>query len=70
MIKYVITNDKDAERYIKSLNNYDDARHWVINHLDMSKQWTIKTYAEDLKNYLSTKTKKELINLYIERVIN
>ena len=41
MRKYLITNNKDNERYNKEFENETEARHWIINHLDTSKQWTI-----------------------------
>jgi hypothetical protein len=41
MTTYIITNDKDAEKHIKVLDNFQNARDWVINHLDISKNWTI-----------------------------
>ena len=38
---YLINNDKDNEYYLKEFNNYSDARHFVINHLDLSKNWRV-----------------------------
>ena len=38
---YLINNEIDNEYYIKYFNNSDDARHWVINTLDLSKNWKI-----------------------------
>ena len=38
---YLINNEIDNEYYIKDFNNSDDARHWVINTLDLSKNWKI-----------------------------
>jgi formylmethanofuran dehydrogenase subunit E len=45
MTKYVIINvDDKYESYSAYCNNIVDVRHWVINHLDLSKKWEIKTY--------------------------
>ena len=41
MTKMKIKNMKDNESYIKSFNTVDDAKQWVINHLDLSKDWKI-----------------------------
>ena len=41
MNKYIIFNEdtKDNERYTKSFETGQDCRHWIINHLDLSKHW-------------------------------
>lgn len=41
MKQYIITNNKDNETYNKAFINETEARHWIINHLDMSKEWCI-----------------------------
>ena len=41
MQKYCITNNEYNDRYNKEFENQTDARHWIINHLDTSKEWTI-----------------------------
>jgi hypothetical protein len=38
---YNITNTKTKENYKKEFKNETDARHWVINTLDMSLDWSI-----------------------------
>tara|TARA_R100000655_G_scaffold72337_1_gene110844 strand:- start:854 stop:1027 length:174 start_codon:yes stop_codon:yes gene_type:complete len=38
---YLINNEKDNEHYIKEFENSTEARHWIINFLDLSKGWTI-----------------------------
>lgn len=30
-----------VEYTVRGLKNYTDARHWAINHLDMSDDWAI-----------------------------
>lgn len=41
MQEMTIKNMKDNENYIKSFNTVDDAKQWVINHLDLSKDWKV-----------------------------
>jgi hypothetical protein len=41
MTKMTIKNMKDNENYIKSFNTVDEAKQWVINHLDLSKDWKV-----------------------------
>jgi hypothetical protein len=36
-----IRNMKDSEVYFKDFYSMDEARNWVINHLDLSKEWLI-----------------------------
>jgi hypothetical protein len=36
-----IRNMKDSEVYFKNFHSMDEARNWVINHLDLSKEWLI-----------------------------
>lgn len=36
------TNEKTKENYIIQAKNSSEARHWIINHLDLSLNWTIK----------------------------
>jgi hypothetical protein len=36
-----LSNDKDSEVYTRQFEDETEARHWVINHLDLSKNWTI-----------------------------
>ena len=38
---FLINNEKDNEHYIKEFEDSTEARHWIINHLDLSKGWTI-----------------------------
>ena len=39
MSKYMIENDKDDEVYFKKFKSSNECRHWIINHLDLSKNW-------------------------------
>ena len=41
MTKYIITNNQDAERFVIDCKDSTEARHWVINHVDLSKDWNI-----------------------------
>ena len=36
-----IRNMKDSEVYFKDFHSMDEARNWVIDHLDLSKEWLI-----------------------------
>ena len=52
MQEMTIKNMKDDENYIKSFNTVDDAKQWVINHLDLSKDW--KVIITKPKNFTNT----------------
>ena len=42
MVKYSVINKKNtAEQYDFEAQGATDARHWIINHLDQSKQWAL-----------------------------
>ncbi len=45
----VITTDNDYEKYVIAEPTYDDAKHWVINHLDCSKEWVIYNISKEAK---------------------
>jgi hypothetical protein len=36
-----MTNNKDTERFIVDCKDDREARQWVINHVDLSKDWNI-----------------------------
>jgi hypothetical protein len=40
LFKVICPNDKN-ELYVTAQPTYEDAKHWVINHLDCSKEWVI-----------------------------
>lgn len=42
MTKYIMTNNQDEERYLVNCKDGTEARHWVINNVDLSKEWNIK----------------------------
>ena len=42
MIKYHFTNNQDSENYIVKLKHKNEIRHWIINHLDISKTWKVE----------------------------
>ena len=52
MTKYVMTNNQDAERFVVDCKDGTEARHWVINHVDLSKEWNIKEDNYVAKNNL------------------
>jgi hypothetical protein len=41
MQEYLLTNDSNDDRLQISAEDETAARHWVINHLDLSRNWTI-----------------------------
>ena len=79
MNKYSITNNKDDERYHKTFENQTEAKHWIINTLDLSKDWTIFNglwenqvnfnFERDLEEYKEEeKNRKEYEQLSIEEI--
>lgn len=44
MTIYTIKNTKNKDIYVKEFKDETDARHWVINHLDLSLDWKISPY--------------------------
>ena len=38
---FLINNEKDNEHYIREFKDSSEAKNWIINHLDLSKGWTI-----------------------------
>jgi len=54
---YSITNEVDGESYVKSFYDKYEARHWIINTLDLSKEWSI---------YVQEKAKIEHIDIDIK----
>ena len=41
MEEMVISNNRDSETYTKSFKDIDEAKNWVVNHLDLSKDWKV-----------------------------
>jgi len=41
MQEMVIVNNRDNETYTKSFKNINEAKDWVISHLDLSKDWKV-----------------------------
>ena len=60
MNTYLITNNKNSLSYTKDFSDISEARHWVINHLDLSNEWNIDQvqklhhteYKKNYKNYI------------------
>lgn len=42
MTKYIMTNNQDEERFVVDCKDGTEARHWIINNVDLSKEWNIK----------------------------
>ena len=55
-MRVLITNDTDTEDHITEVKDYTEARHWIINHLDTSKQWSVQdiTSASKIQGLLDT----------------
>lgn len=43
MNTYHFTNSKTSENYTRQFKTYNEAYHWIVNHLDLSLEWTIET---------------------------
>jgi hypothetical protein len=41
-MRYRIYSKKSIKEYSKVFKNEEEARHWVINHLDLSLDWKIE----------------------------
>ena len=44
MRDYIILNQK-GDTHTKEFESDTDARHWIINHLDLSENWIFYRYA-------------------------
>tara|TARA_R100001594_G_scaffold35110_1_gene64242 strand:- start:202 stop:489 length:288 start_codon:yes stop_codon:yes gene_type:complete len=40
--KFSLTNKKNSKKFTIKRKNYAEAKYWLINHLDLSEEWTIK----------------------------
>lgn len=49
MNTYIISSDIAKREIIKKFENETEARHWVINNLDLSLHWTIEESTIELK---------------------
>lgn len=63
MIKqYVLTNNKDDESFIKSFCSIGDAKHWITNHLDLSKEWNVTPKQNTIEDFI----KENKISIHCE----
>ena len=44
---YNIYNDKDNESYCRIFESKNECYHWIVNHLDLSKNWNFKKMKEN-----------------------
>ena len=44
MSKYLVTNKKDNEGYLIQAKDFQEVNTWVVNHLDLSKEWSVTDY--------------------------
>ena len=52
-MQYIINNNKDNESFEKSFSNSGDARNWITNHLDLSKEWNITPKPITIKDFIA-----------------
>ena len=60
MKTYLITNNKNSESYTKDFLDISEGRHWIINNLDLSNEWSINpvkklhhtAYKKNYKKYI------------------
>ena len=57
---YKIYNKKDNENYFRTFKTNSDCYHWIVNHLDLSKDWSYD-YKESRLVTCTQKIKKENI---------
>tara|TARA_R100000329_G_scaffold35064_2_gene32887 strand:+ start:8585 stop:8785 length:201 start_codon:yes stop_codon:yes gene_type:complete len=57
---YLINNNKDNQKFEKKFKCMEDAKNWVINTLDLSKNWNILLIddEENLQDALDYKINK------------
>ena len=63
MNTYTIDNNKTSEKFEKQFKSMEDARHWVINTLDLSKEWNIFLLSEG-----DTKKENDKPEMFDERI--
>ena len=44
MNKYLVTNKKDSEKYLIKAKDFQETNTWIVNHLDLSKEWSVTDY--------------------------
>ena len=61
---YLINNNKDNQKFEKKFKCMEDAKNWVINTLDLSKNWNILLIddEENLQDALDYKINKWGVN--------
>ena len=67
MTKYHFTNKQDSENYIVELKDKSEIRHWIINHLDISKEWNVEEFVnvkEVVLNSVGSVISKEDTHVY------
>ncbi len=47
-IKYLIVSGADDTQYERNFFSDEDCRHWIINHLDLSNNWTFVTLESEV----------------------
>jgi hypothetical protein len=39
---YIIESKNKSTVYERNFNSLEETKHWIINHLDLSLEWTIR----------------------------
>ncbi len=45
-MKFIAYNEINSQTYTFTANSKEEARQWIINHLDLSIEWTYKQIGE------------------------
>jgi hypothetical protein len=61
MNTYLITNNKNSDSYREDFLTMSEAKHWTINHLDLSNEWTIKEWINENERGKNDKTNNKII---------
>ena len=61
-MQYIINNNKDNESFEKSFSNVSDAKNWITNHLDLSKEWNVTPKQNTIEDFI----KENKISIHCE----
>jgi len=54
-MRLLITNKKDDQEFVKEFDTFTDCKHWITNHLDLSKGWQVQDITPASKVLAKTK---------------
>lgn len=75
MATFRVTNNMDSEMHTFIVANSDqdaeniDARHWIINHLDLSKKWTLQRVKIEVGEKMAYNDKAIELRTQMDRAI-